>query len=185
VSEGPAAGTGQRGDDVARRSQAPPPGDDELLAAADALGERLEGQDAQLAVAESSTGGLIGHLLTDSQTASDRFLGGIISYSPKVKQRLLGVPDVLLERAGAVSAEVAEAMLQGVFATFPAATLAIAVTGLAGPGGDGEGKPVGLTYVAVGRRDKPVTCQRRIFEHDRDGNKRAAALMALRLASEE
>lgn len=162
-----------------------PPGDEELLAAADLLGERLARDDGQLAVAESCTGGLLGHLLTDSRTASDRFLGGVISYSPAVKQRLLGVPDDLLERAGAVSPEVAEAMLQGVFAAFPAATLGIAVTGLAGPGSDGERKPVGLTYVAFGRRGKPGSCERRIFEYDRDGNKRAAALLALRSAAAE
>lgn len=170
---------------MARRTQVAAPSHDELLAAADALGELLERRDAQLAVAESCTGGLIGHLLTDSQTASDHFLGGIISYSPKVKQQLLDVPDDLLDRVGAVSAEVAEAMLQGVFAAFPAATLAIAVTGLAGPDGDGDGKPVGLTYIAVGQRNRPATCERRIFEHDRDGNKRAAALMALKLATTE
>lgn len=166
-------------------SDAAPPSHDELLAAARSLGELLQREDAQLAVAESCTGGLLGHLLTDILIASDHFLGGIISYSPAVKQRLLGVADDLLDRAGAVSPEVAEAMLHGVFAEFPSATRAIAITGLSGPDGDGEGKPVGLTYVAVASRGGPVTCERQVFGHDRDGNKRAAALMALRLAAAE
>jgi nicotinamide-nucleotide amidase len=164
-------------------SDGAPPSDTELLAAARAVGERLAREDGQLAVAESCTGGLLGHLLTDADHASDHFLGGIICYSSAVKEALLAVPHELLDDPGAVSAEVAAAMVKGTLARFPAATLAIAVTGLAGPESDGEGKPVGLTFVAVGRRDGLVTCQRSVFEHDRDGNKRAAALVALRLAA--
>jgi PncC family amidohydrolase len=166
-------------------SDGTPPSDAELLAAARAVGERLARDDGQLAVAESCTGGLLGHLLTDADHASDHFLGGIICYSAAVKEALLDVPHELLQAPGPVSAEVAAAMVAGTFARFPAATLAIAVTGLAGPESDGEGKPVGLTYVALGRRDGRVTSRRRVFEHDRDGNKRAAALLALQLAAAE
>ncbi|HEX2221282.1 MAG TPA: nicotinamide-nucleotide amidohydrolase family protein [Candidatus Limnocylindria bacterium] len=158
-----------------------PPTEGELVAAARRLGDRLGRVGWQLAVAESCTGGLVGHLLTESPSASDHFLGGVVCYSPAVKCSLLGVPEELIDRVGTVAPEVAEALVDGTLARFPAAELAVAVTGLAGPDG-AEGKPVGLTYVAVARRGEGARIERRIFEHARDGNKRAAALLALEIA---
>jgi PncC family amidohydrolase len=161
------------------------PSDEELHAAAVAVGERLEREGGQLVVAESCTGGLVGDLLTDIPKASNCFPGGIICYSPEVKERLLNVSGDLLQQRGAVSEEVARAMVVGLFDRFPSATAAVAITGLSGPDGDGEGKPIGLTYVAVGRRGGTTSCERRIFGHDRIGNKRAAALLALQLIAAE
>ncbi len=136
-----------------------------------------------MATAESCTGGLVGHVITQIPSASDHFLGGIVSYSDAAKQELLDVPADLLERVGAVSAEVAEAMTAGALARFPDARLAVAVTGVAGPDGGSDEKPVGLTYVAAAVRDGPAVAERHTWPHDRDGNKRASALAAIELAT--
>lgn len=159
-----------------------PPTDDELDAAARRLGRTLTDLGWQMAAAESCTGGLLGHVITQVPRSSDHFLGGIVSYSNLAKQELLDVSADLIERVGAVSAEVAEAMTTGVLARFPVARLAVSVTGIAGPDGGSEDKPVGLTYVAAAIRDGPATVERHTWPHDRDGNKRASALAALQLA---
>src|SRR5688572_26899988 len=131
-----------------------PPTDDELDAAARRLGRALVKRGWQMASAESCTGGLVGHVITQVPRSSDHYLGGIISYSNAVKGELLDVPSELLERVGAVSAEVAEAMTSGALERFPVARLAVAVTGIAGPDGGSADKPVGLTYVAAALRDE-------------------------------
>ena len=135
-----------------------------------------------MAAAESCTGGLVGHVITQIPKSSDHFLGGIVSYSNVVKESLLDVPRDVLERVGAVSAEVAESMTVGTLARFPAARLAVAVTGIAGPDGGTEEKPVGLTYVAAAIRGGSAVVERLEWPHDRDGNKRASALAAIQLA---
>jgi PncC family amidohydrolase len=160
-----------------------PPSDEELEAAARRLGRRLTDRGWQLAAAESCTGGLVGHVITQIPKSSDHFLGGVVSYSNAAKEELLGVSADLLGRVGAVSAEVAEAMTSGALERFPAARLAVAVTGIAGPDGGSEEKPVGLTYVAAALRDGDATVEQHLWAHDRDGNKRASALAALELAS--
>jgi PncC family amidohydrolase len=160
-----------------------PPTDDELVAAARRLGRALVKRGWQMAVAESCTGGLVGHAITQVPRSSDHFLGGIISYSDAVKEEMLGVPGELLTRAGAVSVEVAEAMTSGALERFPVASLAVAVTGIAGPDGGSEEKPVGLTYVAAAVRDGSAVVERHVWPHGRDGNKRASALAALELAA--
>ena len=81
------------------------------------------------------------------------------------------------------AAEVAEAMTTGALDQFPAARLSVAVTGIAGPDGGSEEKPVGLTYVAAAIRDGTAVVERHLWSHDRDGNKRASALAALELAT--
>ena len=158
------------------------PSDEELVAAARRLGRSLVQLEWQLATAESCTGGLIGHVITQTSKASDHYLGGIVSYSNAAKEDLLVVPADLIEQVGAVSAEVAEAMTNGALERFPVADVAVAVTGIAGPDGGSEAKPVGLTYVAAAVRDGPATVERHTWPHDRDGNKRAATLAALELA---
>lgn len=160
-----------------------PPRDEELDGAARRLGRALVRRGWQMASAESCTGGLVGHVITQVPKSSDHFLGGIVSYSNAVKEELLGVPGDLLERVGAVSAEVAEAMTTGVLDRFPAARVAVAVTGIAGPDGGSEDKPVGLTYVAGALRDGRAVVERHVWPYDRDGNKRASALAALELTA--
>jgi nicotinamide-nucleotide amidase len=160
-----------------------PPTDDELDAAARRLGRALADRGWQMAAAESCTGGLLGHVITQVPRSSDHFLGGIVSYSNDAKEQLLDVPAELLERVGAVSSEVAEAMTVGALARFPAARLAVSVTGIAGPDGGSEEKPIGLTYVAAALRDGATVVERHAWRHDRDGNKRASALAALELAA--
>jgi PncC family amidohydrolase len=160
-----------------------PPNDDELEAAARRLGTALVRRGWQMASAESCTGGLVGHVITQIPKASDHYLGGLVSYSNAVKEELLDVPTDLLERVGAVSAEVAEAMTAGALARFGMAQLAVAVTGIAGPDGGTVDKPVGLTYVAAAVRDNRAVVERHAWPHDRDGNKRASALAVLELAA--
>ncbi len=160
-----------------------PPGDEALDAAARRLGRRLVDRGWQMATAESCTGGMVGHVITQVSKSSDHYLGGVVSYSNAVKEDLLGVPGDLLERVGAVSAEVAEAMTTGALDRFPVADLAVAVTGIAGPDGGTADKPVGLTYVAAAVRDGTGVVERHIWPHDRAGNKRASVLAALELAA--
>ena len=114
--------------------------------------ERLRQRGETLAVAESCTGGGLGAALAAVPGASDVFLGGVIAYSNAVKQGLLGVPAALLESHGAVSDPVAVAMAEGARRA-TGATWAIAVTGIAGPGGGSAEKPVGLVHIAVAGPD--------------------------------
>jgi PncC family amidohydrolase len=100
-----------------------------------------------LAVAESCTGGLIGHLITEVPGCSDVFLGGVIVYANSLKEKI-GVPAETLASHGAVSGETAEAMASGI-RRWVGADYGIAVTGIAGPGGATETKPVGLVYIGV------------------------------------
>jgi nicotinamide-nucleotide amidase len=103
-------------------------------------------QGLTLAAAESCTGGLIAARLTGIAGASDAFRGGVVAYSDELKRAQLGVPEEVLAEHGAVSAQVAEAMAEGARRAL-GADVAVAVTGIAGPGGAGPGKPVGLVFV--------------------------------------
>lgn len=159
------------------------PTDAQLRDAAERLGRALVKRGWQMASAESCTGGLVGHVITEIPKASDHYLGGVVSYSNAVKDQLLGVPEELIDQVGAVSAEVAEAMAEGTLARFPVARLAVSVTGIAGPDGGSEDKPVGLTYVGAAVRDGRAVVERHTWPYDRSGNKRASALAALELAA--
>ena len=159
-----------------------PPTSRQLTAAARRLGNVMRRHGLQMATAESCTGGLVGHVITEIPRSSDHYLGGVISYSNLLKEQLLDVDPALLERTGAVSPEVAEAMADGVLGRFPVAAVAVAVTGIAGPDGGSADKPVGLTYVAAVRRGGAARIERAVWSHDREGNKRASALLALELA---
>lgn len=114
--------------------------------------EQLRQRGETLAVAESCTGGGLGAALAAVPNASDVFLGGVIAYANAVKQALLGVPAALLESHGAVSDPVAMAMAQGARRA-TGATWALAVTGIAGPGGGSAEKPVGLVHLAIAGPD--------------------------------
>jgi nicotinamide-nucleotide amidase len=143
------------------------------------LHERLGTAGLKLAVAESCTGGMLAAAITDQPGSSAYFTGGIVAYSNEVKQTLLGVPAELIRRYGAVSAEVAEAMAEGVRRRL-GADIGVAVTGIAGPETDGSSKPVGLTHIWV---DGPGGGEGRRFEFagDRWTNRRAAVSEALQL----
>src|SRR5579863_10776814 len=107
------------------------------------LGRALAEAGLTVAVAESCTGGLLGAALTAVPGSSRYLRGGVIAYANEVKTALLGVPEPLIAQAGAVSAEVAEAMAAGVRAA-TGADIGLGITGVAGPGPDGPGKPAGL-----------------------------------------
>jgi PncC family amidohydrolase len=130
-----------------------------------------------LATAESCTGGLIGHALTESSGSSEFYVGGVISYSDGLKRSELGVEPHVLEQHGAVSAQTAVAMAEGARRRYGADT-AVAVTGIAGPGGGSEQKPVGLTYVAVADSEGHDV-RRHAWHEDRHGNKVRSAEAAL------
>jgi nicotinamide-nucleotide amidase len=132
-----------------------------------------------LATAESCTGGMVAQRLTSVPGSSDVFLGAVVAYSDEVKEGELGVGEELLAGHGAVSAEVAAAMTSGVRERL-GADVAVAVTGIAGPGGGSEEKPVGLVYLhaqaPVGSRSVDF-----VFPGDREGIRRRAAVTALHL----
>jgi PncC family amidohydrolase len=133
-----------------------------------------------LATAESCTGGLVGHAITENPGSSEFYLGGVVSYSDTVKIAQLGIAADLIAQHGAVSAEVATAMAVGVRERLRS-DLAVAVTGIAGPGGGTPAKPVGLTYVAVcGASGRDV--RRHVWHGDRSENKQRSASAALELA---
>jgi PncC family amidohydrolase len=160
------------------------PTDAALADAARRLGEALRHAGWRLATAESSTGGLIGHAITMIPGASDYYPGGVISYSNRAKQVELGVPATMLEERGAVSEEVAMAMADGARQRF-GTELGLSVTGVAGPDGGSDAKPVGTHWIGVSLRGHPARAEHRMFGHDRDGNKAAAAMAALDLALAE
>ena len=132
-----------------------------------------------LATAESCTGGLVAQRLTSVPGASDVFLGGVVAYSDDLKMRQLDVPAELLERHGAVSAEAAAAMAAGARARLTA-DVAVSVTGIAGPGGGSEEKPVGLVYLQA-EGPAGVRSADFVFPGDRDSIRRRAAVTALHL----
>jgi PncC family amidohydrolase len=135
-----------------------------------------------LATAESCTGGLVGHLLTEVPGVSRVFRGGVVSYADDAKAALLGVAAESIASHGAVSAQVCLAMAAGARRAL-AADIGLAVTGIAGPDGGTPAKPVGLTYVAVCDGDGQVV-RRHAWAGDRSANKRASAVAALELVLE-
>jgi nicotinamide-nucleotide amidase len=139
--------------------------------------DRCRALGLTLAAAESCTGGLVSARLTAVPGASDVFLGGVVAYSNEVKLRELGVPPEVLEQHGAVSAEAAEAMAEGARAAL-GADVAVAVTGVAGPGGGTPEKPVGLVFVTVARPQERST-QRLVFSGDREAVRTRATAVAL------
>lgn len=141
------------------------PSDDQLLAQAHALGARLAQQRHTLATAESCTGGWIAKTITDVAGCSDWFEAGMVAYSYEAKQALLGVRAETLLREGAVSEETAVEMVNGAL-VHSGATVAVAVTGIAGPGGGTPDKPVGSVWIAWKRRGGYPSA--RLFQFDGD-----------------
>src|SRR5437868_1796739 len=147
------------------------------------VGEALTKRGLTVAVAESCTGGLLGSAFTDQPGSSEYFRGGIVAYADDVKRDQLGVTAGLLERHGAVSAEVAEAMAGGARQRL-GTDFAVSVTCIAGPDTDSTGKPLGLTYVAIAG-PSGTTSFRETLKGDRWSNRRQATAWALKLLLEQ
>ena len=142
-------------------------------------GDLLRAQGLTLSVAESCTGGLLGHRLTDVPGSSDYFTGGVVAYSYDAKERVLGVRHDTLYDHGAVSEQTALEMARGARRLF-ATDVALSVTGIAGPGGGMPDKPVGLVYISLSTWDLEV-CHRFVWNGDRQANKADSAQAALEL----
>ncbi len=153
------------------------PSDRDLAALALKLGRGLHVRGWRLGVAESCTGGWIAKVLTDVAGSSQWFEGGVVSYSNAAKSELLGVSKAVLAAHGAVSEEVVRAMAEGARTRF-GADAAIAVSGVAGPGGGTADKPVGTVHFAWAVAGE-ITAARRIFAGDREAVRRQTVALAL------
>lgn len=152
---------------------------DDLLATVERLQSACLDRHLTVATAESCTGGLVASTLTDLAGSSGYVLGGVIAYADRIKTAELDVPAELIAAHGAVSPHVARAMAVGARARF-GSSLAVAVTGIAGPGGGTPAKPVGLTYVAVAA-PTGIEVRRLSGAGDRAANKMASVRSALEL----
>jgi len=150
-----------------------------------ALGELLSARGLTLAVAESCTGGLIGHRITNIAGSSAYYLGSITAYAYEAKVRLLGVSWNSLNQYGAVSEQVALEMARGVRKAL-GANLGISVTGIAGPGGGTPEKPVGTVWIGLSAGGKIIAGNEKayhfVWQGDRAENKRQSADAALQIA---
>ena len=136
-----------------------------------------------IGTAESCTGGLVGKTLTDLGGSSGYYQGGIISYANTVKEQVLGVSSDTLAVHGAVSEETATEMVEGVFRVLHT-DYAIATTGIAGPGGGSQEKPVGLVYIGIGA-PRGITVHKEIFIGDRDSIRKSVAERAIQYVYKE
>jgi nicotinamide-nucleotide amidase len=137
----------------------------------------------KLATAESCTGGMVAAALTDIAGSSEVVERGFVVYSNQAKTDMLGVPAALVARVGAVSEEVARAMAEGGLAR-SGAEICVAVTGIAGPGGGTETKPVGLVHIACARKERSTVHERHVFPGDRAAVREASAIRALELVQQ-
>lgn len=154
--------------------------DQSLLDEAAALLEACRARQVMLATAESCTGGLIAAALTAIAGSSDVVERGFVTYSNAAKHELLGVPEALLRDHGAVSEPVARAMAEGALARSQA-DIAVAVTGVAGPGGGSAEKPVGLVWFGLAQRGQPVVSEHQVFPGDRTAVRAATVARAFAL----
>lgn len=154
-------------------------GDAALAAAARAAEAYCRRHGLRLVTAESCTGGWIAKSLTDLAGSSEWFAGGVVSYSNTLKSELLGVDPHLLRMHGAVSEAVARAMASGALARL-GGDCAVAVTGIAGPGGGSTDKPAGTVWLAWAARGRNVRTELQRFGGDREAVRRATVLRALR-----
>jgi nicotinamide-nucleotide amidase len=147
------------------------------LAEAEALLAACRSRRVLLATAESCTGGLIAAALTAIPGSSDVVDRGFVTYSNAAKNEMTGVPMALIEAHGAVSDEVTQAMAEGALSR-SRASIAVSVTGVAGPGGGSAAKPVGLVCFGLAQTGKTARTERRIFPGDRTAIRAAAVLHA-------
>jgi PncC family amidohydrolase len=153
--------------------------EDEHLRVAERLQASCLAAGLTVATAESCTGGLVAHLITQVAGSSGYLLGGVVAYADAVKVAQLAVPQAVLDAHGAVSAQVARSMADGARSRF-AADLAVSITGIAGPEGGTPAKPVGLTYLAVAG-PAGTDVRRVVWSGDRNANKWASAGLALEM----
>jgi nicotinamide-nucleotide amidase len=158
--------------------QHPIPSDDDLRNLAIATGERLRAARHMLVTAESCTGGWISKIITDVPGSSEWFDCGMVVYSYEAKQALLGVRPQTLEAFGAVSRETVIEMVSGAL-VHSGASIAVAVTGIAGPGGGTPDKPVGTVWIAWKRRGDYALAKVFHFQGDREGVRRQTVARAL------
>lgn len=153
---------------------------EETLQQAEALLAHCRAKGVMLATAESCTGGLIAAALTAIAGSSDVVDRGFVTYSNEAKHDLVGVPMPLIETHGAVSEPVAKAMAEGALAR-SRASVAVAVTGVAGPGGGSAEKPVGLVWFGLAVKGRPVAADRQVFPGDRTAIRAATVAHAFAL----
>jgi nicotinamide-nucleotide amidase len=152
--------------------------DKELTAAAALTLQAARHAGLTLVTVESCTGGMVSASLTAVPGSSDVVDRAFVTYTNDAKQQMVGVPSAILATHGAVSEPVARAMAEGALAVTKA-DLAVSITGIAGPGGATETKPVGLVHFACARRDHPTTVFHHVFSGDRGDIRHAATLQAL------
>ncbi|MCC6455591.1 MAG: CinA family protein [Caldilineaceae bacterium] len=155
----------------------------ELTALSQQVGTQFLTAKMTCATAESCTGGLVGHLLTEISGCSVYFMGGAIVYSNEIKAHVLGVDPQTLATDGAVSYATAAQMAQGAQRLY-GVDVAVSITGIAGPGGGSPTKPVGLVHVHVVGRDGYSCGERFVWPADRSGNKLLSAQAALQMMSD-
>ena len=141
--------------------------------------DKAKQKTVMIALAESCTGGMIAAALTDISGASAILDRGFVTYSNQAKIDILGVSTAILEQYGAVSEQTARAMVDGTLKAAPTASLALSVTGIAGPVGGGPDKPVGLVHFACQCRDAPQTHAMQKFSGDRHMVRQQAVHTAL------
>ena len=141
------------------------------------VGNLLRQKGLTLGVVESATGGLISHRITNVPGSSDYYKGSVTAYSNEVKIKIVGVKEETINRYGAVSSQVAEEMAEGGRKVL-AVDICLADTGIAGPGGATQGKPVGLFYLGLSHQAGTYT-RKHTFQGDRGQNKQDAAEAAL------
>lgn len=152
--------------------------DSELLALAERLQGLCLGRGLTVATAESCTGGLLAAVITDVPGSSAYFRGSVVAYADATKVALLDVPEATLEAHGAVSAQTARAMASGI-RTRLGVSMAISVTGISGPDGGSDEKPVGLTYIGLAD-DGASDVRRHAWTGDRASNRHDSVRAALR-----
>lgn len=148
----------------------------------EAVGRLLKKSGCALSVAESCTGGLLSHKITNIPGSSDYFMGGIVAYSNDLKKKILKVPGGTLRKFGAVSKETAIAMARGAQENM-GSDIAAAITGIAGPTGGSKAKPVGTVFIAIADK-KSAGCRRFLFRGKRHAVKLAASNNALKMLIE-
>jgi nicotinamide-nucleotide amidase len=141
------------------------------------VGSMLRDRHLTMAVAESCTGGLLAKMITDIPGSSDYFAGGVIAYSNELKMKLLSVPQIILEKYGAVSDECARYMAEGAVQNL-GANIGVSITGVAGPSGGTDEKPVGTVYIGLSASGKTQSREHRLGTL-RDRNRERSAILAL------
>ncbi|WP_291364330.1 CinA family protein [Acetobacter sp. UBA5411] len=143
--------------------------------------EQLKAAGLMVVTAESCTGGLVAGALTAHAGSSAAVAGGFVTYSNAMKQAALGVPENMLAQWGAVSEQVAQSMAEGALAHAPGADIAVSLTGVAGPDGGSEAKPVGLVWFGLQRTGQPPLTQKQVFGGNRTEVRAQAVLHALQM----